>query len=292
MEFLVIGGTGRVGSHVARGLVGKGHGVRVLSRTAEGTAAVPEGSRGYVGNLLAPASLGSAFQDVDGVFLCIPMAQDETKQGLAAVRAAREAAVRKLVYLSVHNLQYGPHIPHFARKVTIESAVWDSGIPYTLLRPNNFFQNDYWYQEAIVQHGIYPQPLGSVGVSRVDVRDIADMAVAALTEPGHDGEAYPVVGPDILTGDHVAEIWARHVGREVRYGGDNLGVWSEQARAVLPEWQVHDFAIMYAHFQRHGLAATAAELALQAKALHHPPRTFEAFAAETAATWRAQAAAS
>ncbi|HWQ52771.1 MAG TPA: NmrA family NAD(P)-binding protein [Bryobacteraceae bacterium] len=292
MEFLVIGGTGTVGSQVVRGLLGRDHTVRVLSRTAERAALVPEGARGIIGNLRDPAGLGRAFQDVDGVFLCTPLAQDETEQGLAAVRAARDAAPRKLVYMSVHNLEYGPQIPHFASKVPIEKAVKESGIPYTLLRPNNFFQNDYWYQEAIVKHGIYPQPIGSVGVSRVDVRDIADMAVAALTQPGHDGATYPVVGPDALTGERVAEIWTRHLGREVRYGGDNLEAWSRQARAMLPEWQVHDVAIMYAHFQRHGLIATAAELELQARALHHPPRSFESFAAETAHAWGSRTAAS
>jgi uncharacterized protein YbjT (DUF2867 family) len=292
MEVLVVGGTGTVGSQVVRNLLQQGHGVRILTRTAERATAVPEGSRGIVGDLQQPASLGRAFQDAEGVFLCTALTQDETAQGLAAVRAAREAAVRRIVYMSIHNLESGPHIPHFASKIPIERAIRESGIPYTILRPNNFFQNDLWFREAIVRYGVYPQPIGRVGISRVDARDIADMAAAALTQPGHEGAVYPAVGPDVLTGDAVAEIWTRHLGRDVYYAGDDLDAWSAQARAMLPEWLVRDLAVMFAHFQRQGLHATGEDLALQSRVLGHPPRSFDSFAAEVAPVWRTATATS
>ncbi len=61
-----------------------------------------------------------------------------------------------------------------------------------------------------------------MGLSRVDVRDSADAVAIALEEEGHEGKSYALAGPDILTGEDCAEIWSRHMGREIRYGGDDL----------------------------------------------------------------------
>jgi uncharacterized protein YbjT (DUF2867 family) len=121
-----------------------------------------------------------------------------------------------------------------------------------------------------------------VGLSRVDVRDIADAAVDALTGPGHEGQTYPLVGPDVLTGEATAAVYSRHLGRAVRYGGDDLDAWEDQARQALPDWLVRDLRIMFKHFQRLGLVATDADLAAVRRALGREPRRFDAFAAELA----------
>ncbi len=176
MEFLVVGGTGTVGTQVVRGLVAKGCEVRAMSRSTERAAAVPSGAEGVVGDLRHPESLGRAFHGVKRVFLCVSQAKDETEQGLAAVSAARNAGVEKIVYMTVHNLESALHIPHFATKVPIVREILLSDMAYTLLEPNNFFQTDFAFQEAITRHGVYPLPIGPVGLSRVDVRDIADAA--------------------------------------------------------------------------------------------------------------------
>ena len=124
------------------------------------------------------------------------------------------------------------HIPHFKSKVPVEEAIRSSGLDNTILRPNNFYQNDLWFREAITRYGVYPQPVGSRGMSRVDVRDIAEVAVAALTLEGHAGREYGIHGPDALTGEGTAEAWGRHLGREVRYGGDDLDAWEAQAQQI------------------------------------------------------------
>jgi uncharacterized protein YbjT (DUF2867 family) len=292
MELLVVGGTGTVGSHVVRALLAKGCAVRVLTRSPERAAAVPAGAEAVLGDLQHPEGLGPAFHGVKAVFLLVSQAADETEQGIAAVKAARQAGVEKIVYMAVHNFEFALQVPHFARKVPIARAILESDMAFTLLEPNSFFQVDLGLQDAIVKHGVYPLPIGSVGLSRVDARDIADAAAAALTEPGHDGAVYPLVGPEVLTGESVAAAWSRHLGREVRYAGDDLEAWAAQARATMPERQVRELVTMWEHVQQHGMAATAEELELQAKVLGHPPRSFDAFAAETAAHWQAHAAAS
>jgi uncharacterized protein YbjT (DUF2867 family) len=132
---------------------------------------------------------------------------------------------------------------------------------------------------------VYPTPFGSRGVSRVDVRDIADAAVAALTSDAHAGQTYNLVGPDVQTGASIAAVWSRALGRDVAYGGDDLDAWEKQSLAYLPPWLVFDLRLMYAFFQEHGLKATATDIERLTALLGHAPRGFEAFAAETAKQW-------
>lgn len=286
MTIMITGGTGTVGSATVQRILQAGLTPRVLVRSPEKAAALPAGAVAVAGDLQKPDTLARAFAGVDRLFLLTALAPDETQQGLNAVAAARQAGVRRLVYMSIHRLESALHIPHFGSKKPIQDAIAASGLEYTFIQPNNFFQVDHWFRDAIVQYGVYPQPIGSVGMNRVDVRDIADAVVNALTQEGHHGVAYPLIGRDALTAGLVAEIWSRHLGRDVRYAGDDLDAWAAQSRQYMPEWLVHDLRIMYGHFQKHGLPAAEEEFALQEKVLQHAPRRFEDFVAETAAVWK------
>ncbi|MFN2397170.1 MAG: SDR family oxidoreductase [Gemmatimonadaceae bacterium] len=288
MKALVIGGTGTVGSQVVRELLRRKVDVNVLTRSAEKGKTLPSGSKAVIGDLLDPRSVRSVFNDMEGVFLLNPVSATEAHEGLMAVNGAHMAGVKKLVYMSVHNVDAAPHLPHFGSKLPIEIAVKASGIPYTILRPNNFFQNDYWFKDALLQYGVYPQPLGDVGASRVDVRDIAEAAAIALTTKGgeHEGVTYNLVGPDVLTGQSTTDVWSRALGKKIAYGGNDLDAWEQQSLAYLPAWMVFDFKLMYAFFQENGLLASNSDVNRETKLLGHAPRRFEDFAKETAAMWR------
>jgi len=289
MTILVTGGTGTVGSHVVANLATAGHDTRVLTRSPEKAAALPDGATGVIGALAEPSTLGPAFEGVGRLFLLTPLAQDEVAQGLAGIEAAKAAGVRRIVFMSVHQATEAPRIPHFASKVEIAQGLERSGIPYTVIEPNSFYQNDLWFQQPLMEFGVYPNPLGSVGLNRVDVRDIATAAVAALTEDGHEGEHYPVVGPEVWTGESSAQEWSAALGSGVIYGGDDLDRWA-QASAMMPDWLVADLRIMFEEFQERGLLASDDDFARQRRVLDRDPIPFERFAAEVAATWKGQAA--
>lgn len=291
MSILVTGGTGTVGSQVVKELLARKKDVSVLTRDAAKGRTLPPGVRAVQGNLHDVASVRRIFRDVQAVFLVTAVGPTEATDGLMAVTGARLAGVRRIVYLSVHHCDRAAWLPHFGSKVAIEQALRVSGIPFSVLRPNNFFQNDYWFKEAILRHGVYPQPIGEVGVSRVDVRDIAEAAAITLTEPGHDGAIYDLVGPEALTGPRTAEIWSRALDRPVVYGGNDLDAWEKQALQQIPEQMVFDFRHMYHYFQTEGFRASDEAIRRQAELLGHAPRTFEPFAAETAAAWRRESMA-
>ncbi|MGZ5426952.1 MAG: SDR family oxidoreductase [Thermoanaerobaculia bacterium] len=285
MNVLVLGGTGTVGSQVVRELLGKGADVSVLTRDPK--KPLPPGVRAVAGDLLDPVTVRSAFAGMDGVFLLNALGTTECHEGLMAVNGARMAGVKKVVYLSVHRVDEAPHLPHFGAKLPVEAALKASGIPFTILRPNNFFQNDTWYKDAMLGYDVYPQPFGDVGLSRVDVRDIAEAAAIALTGGAANGETVNLVGPDVLTATATAATWGGVLGRKIAYGGNDLDAWEKQSLAFLPAWMVFDFKLMYLFFQEKGLKATPADLARLTALLGHPPRRFDEFAAETARSWSA-----
>ena len=276
---VVIGGTGTVGSQTVQELLKRGAEVRVMTRSANRIASLPKGVEGVTGNMLEPESLPAVFAGADKLFLVTPLARDETAQGIDAVDAAVAAGIRRIVYLSVHQADKALAIPHFVSKLPIEGVIRASGVEHTILRPNNFYQNDLAVLDAI-REGVYPQPSGSVGLHRVDVRDIAEAASIALTQSGHSGKTYSLVGPRSWTGVEISEMLTRHLGKPVIYAGDDLKAWAAQMRAFAPGWLVRDLEIMFQYFLNAGLLATQAEIDEITVLLGHAPRTYDAFVKE------------
>jgi hypothetical protein len=85
-------------------------------------------------------------------------------------------------------------------------------------------------------------------------------------------------------------VWSRVLGREIKYAGDDLDAWEQQQLQYLPDWMVFDFRMMYDFFQTRGLKASDEAIKRQTRLIGHAPRSFEAFATETAAMWTASAA--
>jgi uncharacterized protein YbjT (DUF2867 family) len=291
MATLVIGGTGTVGGATVQELLKRGDTVRVMTRDESKTATLPSGVAGVVGDLADPPTLQGVFDGIDNVMLITVVHPDETRHGLNAVKAMKKQGVERVVYNSVMMEPGTEKIPHFGSKIPIEGAIKESGMEFTIVRPNNFHQNEYWYKDAILQHGIYPQPLGPIGCSRIDVRDIAEAAVAALTTDKHIGKTYNLNGPDLLTGKGTAKMWTDALGTEVNYMGDDLESWAEAASQGLPAWMVADFKIMYGYFIKHGLKAQPGDIETLTEVLGHSPRSFSDFIAETAEEWKSEKAA-
>ena len=286
VKILVTGGTGTVGSQVVQELLKRTADITVLTRDAK--KPLPSGAKAVEGNLLDVNSIRQVFKGVDAVFLLNPVSQTEASEALMAVSAMRTAGVKRVVYVSVHDVTAAPWLPHFGSKIGVEEALRKSGIDYTILRPNNFYQNDYWFKDVLLQYSVYPQPIGNTGLSRVDTRDIGEAAAIALTTDGHAGETYDLVGPDVVTGESTARTWSEALGKPIAYGGDDLDAWESVQVNYLPHWMVYDFREMYLHFQQKGLKATPEAIARQTKLLGHAPRSFDAFARETAAVWTSQ----
>ncbi len=286
MKILVLGGTGLVGTELVNQLNSRGADVSVLTRKAGHVSGLPNEIRLIRGDLLNPITVRTIFRNVDRVFMLNALSTSETCEGLFAVNGIRRSRIEKIVYMSVQDLEKGLHLPHFGSKLAIEHAVKQTGVPYTILRPNNFFQNDYWSKDSMVRYGIYPQPLGEAGISRVDIRDIATAAANALLTDDFENETYNLVGPDVLTGPETAKIWSEALGRHIKYAGDDLDAWEQNSLQFMTDWMAYDLKLMYEFFHKHGLKSTPEDFERVYKILGKPPRKFRDFAKETAKMWK------
>ena len=286
MHVLVTGSTGTIGSRVVRDLAAQGVTVRGLTRSP-GSASAPSGDVSFVeGDLERPDSVREALRDVDRMFLLTPLHPEEGRLGQEAIAAARDADLSRLVFLSVHHADDAPDVPHFASKMLMRKAAAESGLAYVEVAPNSFYQNDLWLRDALMDGGVYPTPVGQKGLNRVDADDIATVVVQALTGDVEVDGPVPVVGPDALTGDSIAETWSRHLGRDV-HAVEDLDAWAAHAGRMMPEWLVEDLVAMVRHFLARGLRATDEDFATQARFLGRPPRSYDAFVRDTVAAWTA-----
>jgi uncharacterized protein YbjT (DUF2867 family) len=262
-EILVLGATGSTGRRVAALLRAAGHRVRAASRHGEvrfdwgdaGTwePAVAGASRMY---LMAPHEL-----PVDPAF----------------VAHAVERGVEHIVLLSSRAIEaMGDE-----RLLAAERTVRESGAAWTIVRPSWFNQNfDEGFFQPAIMAGEIAMPLGDLRQSFVDADDIAAVAAAALTEPGHAGQSYELTGPRALSFAEALGIIGRAAGREVRYLGtaeayvaaqEALGAAREDALA-----EVEAFAAL------RGLGDDVPTIAVR-QVTGRDPKTFESYAADAAA---------
>ena len=286
MKILVTGGTGNVGGAVVAELLKRGTDVRVLARKQPEAGKLPAGVEVAVGDLLDPASVEQAMRGVDKLFLLNAVVSDELTQALIAYGVAKKVGLKHVTYLSVFKVDQFRDVPHFASKLAVESALREFGVPYTILRPGYYIQNDFNLKDALLGAGVYPMPIGMVGIAAADVRDIAEVAAISLKEEGHDGQTYDIVSATMISGPGNAALWSKLLGKEIKYTGHNFDQWEQAMRTRMPSWSAFDLRMMLQGYFERGFASTETEVARITKVLGHAPRGYEEFASQTTAMWR------
>lgn len=263
---LVLGATGKTGRRIAERLRARGVPVRAGSRAADPPFDWDD-----------RATWGLALHGARALYvayvpdLAVPGAA-ETVAALTA--AAQDAGVERVVLLS------GRGEPEARRA---EIAVERGGIPWTVVRCSWFAQNfDESFLLDPVLAGEVALPVGDVPEPFVDVEDIADVAVAALTEEGHDGQVYEVTGPEALSfSSALGEIGAA-CGREVRHVRVPLEAFvGELSSAGVPDDVVGLMAYLFGEVLDGRNAAPADGVR---RALGREPRSFADYARRAAAT--------
>jgi uncharacterized protein YbjT (DUF2867 family) len=285
MKILVTGGTGNVGGKVVSELLKRGADVRVLARKQPEKMA-QAGVEIVTGDLLDPASVEQAMRGVDKLFLLNAVVADELTQALIAYGIAKRLELKHVTYLSVFKVDQFRDVPHFASKLAVEGALREFGVPFTILRPGYYIQNDLGLKDALTKAGVYPMPLGTAGIAAADVRDIAEAAAISLTENGHDGQTYDIVSPALISGPGNAALWSKLLGKEIKYTGHDFNQWEQGMRARMPGWSAYDLRMMLQGYFERGFASTETEVARLTKLLGHEPRSYKEFATETAELWK------
>jgi uncharacterized protein YbjT (DUF2867 family) len=250
---LITGASGNVGKEVLKQIAQTGGQVRAAFQSAGKAAAAPSGVEIVTVDYNQPETLRAALEGVDRVFLVGPPTSQLPALERKATDAIRQSEVRHLVKLSA----MGGREAIFPRQhAQSEDYIVSSGVPYTFLRPNGFMQNMVNYNAPTIttQNAFYGSE-GNGRVSHIDIRDVAAVAVKALTEDGHVGKAYTLTGPEPLTNTEIAQILSDDLGREIQF----INLPPEQLKQALlaagvPEWSA-DALLDLQHLYREGKAA-------------------------------------
>jgi uncharacterized protein YbjT (DUF2867 family) len=275
---LVTGAAGKTGRAVIRALNGKGEAVRALAHRPEQVQPlkVIGAAQVVVGDMRLQATMDQATQGARAVYhLCPNVSPLELPIAQAAVTAARAAGVQHLVYHSVLHPQTEA-MPHHWQKLRVEEYLFESGLPCTILQPTAYMQNILAYWDQILAQGVYPVPYAAqTRLSLVDLQDVAQVAASVLTEPGHAGATYELVGTGPLTQAEVAQVLSQQLGRPVRVQSVPIETWEQQARgAGMGDYQVQTLVKMFRYYEKYGFWGNPRVLG---GLLHRSPTTLAEF---------------
>ena len=235
---VVTGATGNVGQPLVQALAASGEKVTAVSRRiTEGAA--PEDVRIVTADLTLPEDLRPAFEGADALFLHDGGTSAEALQPRNILDVAKSTGVRRVVLLSSQGVHTRPEShSHGVLMRSLEDAVRQSGLEWTILRPGGFNSNAYAWADAIRTRRTVIAPFGDVSMPTVDPADIADVAAATLREDGHVGQIYELTGPALTTPRQRANAIGDTLGEPVRFIEQTRDEAHAQMLKFMPEWAV------------------------------------------------------
>ena len=245
--FLIVGGTGAMGSAAARLLLQRGHKVRVMTRDPNRAAALKElGAEVVQGDLRDKDSLARACAGMDGVLAAAHSIFGRGSEASVHVDAlghkwlinvAQEAGVRHFVYTSAFGVSPTHPAQFYRIKREVEQYLQHSGLAHTILRPTAFMESH--------AHMLIGQPILETGKVQlfgrgenprnfVAAQDVAQFAVLALTTPQMAGEIIEIGGPENWTNMEVVRLYERLAGKQAKVSHVPLGVLRVMAGVIRP----------------------------------------------------------
>ena len=215
-KILVTGALGNVGAEIVKLLQAEGSPVRAADISTE---AIQERFGADVEavsfDFTNPDTYPAALNGVNRMFLMRPPHISNVQRDMIPfLDAAQAAGVEQVVFLSLIGIEQNQQVPHYK----IEQYLQASSIAFTFLRASFFMQNlSGMHRTEIRNRDEIFLPVGRGKTSFIDVRDIAAVAVKALTEPGHENQAYDLTGAEALDYYQVAEILSEALGRKIVY---------------------------------------------------------------------------
>ena len=227
----VTGAAGALGCRIAQRLAKMGMPQRLLVRNSNGAPQLPGTELGLIGSYSDMPAMRRALKGVKSLFLVsardkmgviiksfennVPVPDyDRFQEHKAAITAAMEAGVERIVYLSFLNASPDATFILSHDHYQTEKYIQSSGMQYTFLRPNLYMDNVANHQTI---GDVIRAPAGEGRISWVSRDDIADVAVKVLTGAGHEGKTYDVTGPEALTMQETAAHLSMVTGRKITY---------------------------------------------------------------------------
>jgi uncharacterized protein YbjT (DUF2867 family) len=274
---LVTGATGNVGGELVRQLVGANQPVRALVRDPD-QRGLPPSVELVEGDLNRPESLTAALADVGGVFL-LPGYQD--MPGVLA--QMRRAGVERVVLLSGRSASDGDMSNAISRYMHLsETAVRQSGLPWTFLRPSGFMSNTFEWVRQLKAGDVLRAPFANIRVASIDPYDIAAVAALALSSEDHAGHVYMLSGPESLLPADRVRILGKVLGKDLRFEAQP----NDEARAEMSRSMPVEYVDAFFKFFVDGTLDESEVLPTVEELLGRAPHSFEQWARAHADAFR------
>jgi NAD(P)H dehydrogenase (quinone) len=281
---LVTGAGGKTGKAVLKALLARGASVRAFVRNTRHHATLK--AIGVddvaVGDMDDPNALSKTVRGANAIYhICPNVSPQELPFAKAVVAAATAHGVRRFVYHSVLHPQIEA-MPHHWAKMRVEEMLFSAGLDITILQPTAYMQNSLAEWDRMIGDGVYrvPYPI-ETKLSLVDLDDVAEAAALVLTEDGHSGATYELVGTVPLRQTEIAETFGQALKKTVRVEAETTDDWDRRMRGTGMDVHQRETLIkMFGAYARDGLRGNPNVLGWL---LQRPPASFASFVARMVA---------
>ena len=212
---------------------------------------------------------------MEKAFLLTPVAERFVQWQKDFIQAAQRAKIKHLVKFSAMGAHARSPSELLKLHAETDEALSSSGVPFTILQPNGFYQNMLSLANTIKAQGEFYWPLKNASQSTVDIRDISAVAVQVFVSSGHQGKTYVITGPEALTFQEAAEKLSAVLGRKIQYVDVPISAAADGMRkSGMPDWNVHAVSELLAYFAT-GAVATVTDTI--PRLLGRPATSFEQF---------------
>ncbi|MBM3515236.1 MAG: SDR family oxidoreductase [Alphaproteobacteria bacterium] len=214
---LLTGITGKTCGPAVRLMAGKVK-MRAIVRTPDKAAAFKDlGVEIVAGDAGDPAVVASAAKGCDKAVIIMANTEKQAEIEKQFIDTVKAAGVKHVVKMSSTEAEPGVKSSIPLNHLAVEDYLKASGLAWTLLKPNFFVQNFVSMARGIKANGSFAIPCGTGTTAMIDARDIGAALAAVLMGTGHEGQAYELTGPEIMTFTQVAEKFSSVLGKPIRY---------------------------------------------------------------------------
>ena len=215
---LITGATGKTGSATAKSLGEKGETFRALIRNEEKKEGLESlGGEVVIGSIENTEVVNQSMQGVKTVLVLLPNSESQLALEKQLVDSAKQAGVERIVKMS--SIEATPDATSPIPKLHLESEEYikQSGLAWTMIKPNFYMQNLLASAGTIKEQGKIFLPMGDGKTGMIDTTDVGTVIAKVLSEDGHESMNHEITGPEILSFYEVAEIFSQVLGKQVDY---------------------------------------------------------------------------
>ncbi|MGB5158514.1 MAG: SDR family oxidoreductase [Desulfobacterales bacterium] len=250
IKILVAGATGNTGSEIVKQLLEKGIEFKAMSRKKSKGRTIA-GVNWVDGDFADIGSLVSAFAGVKRIYIAMPAHPDNEAWINNAIIASKKAGVKHIIKLSGMGVSLDAGSEIIRVHARTDAMIMQSGLVYTLLRPNSFYQNIFASIPTIKKQGAVYSVMSDSKLSFIDIRDVAAVAVKALSETGHDNKTYNLTGPEALSYFNIVKKTGFFTGKDIAlYPISKNETKSAMLKAGVSEWRADKLSEILAWFAK------------------------------------------